>query len=334
MSDIKYNGGISELIYTSDKDNRLALYPFSLAQTCFTKTNKDVEAVLQDHEDTVTSFKNEYNQKISELEEKDEGLTNQIQKEIEDRQSAISTVQDTLQANIESAAAAAAEANGQLESDYKEANAALSDAISALEKDYKDADTTLTGLITDLEMDYVTADNELETKIAEKLNSNKPIGTGYFAMNVDEGVIPEIGAHSFSANRSIATGQMAAAFGWDGDASGIASFCEGIVCTASGAYSHAEGEGTTASVKGEAQHAQGKYNIIDEEGKYAHIVGNGASNARSNAHTLDWQGNAWFAGNIEPEEGIILHSPSGYKFKLIVDDEGNLSTTKIEEETE
>lgn len=35
------------------------------------------------------------------------------------------------------------------------------------------------------------------------------------------------------------------------------------------------------------------------EFKYAHIVGNGTSdNARSNAHTLDWDGNAWFQGNI------------------------------------
>jgi hypothetical protein len=34
-------------------------------------------------------------------------------------------------------------------------------------------------------------------------------------------------------------------------------------------------------------------------GKYAHIVGNGTSTSkRSNAHTLDWEGNAWFAGKI------------------------------------
>lgn len=33
--------------------------------------------------------------------------------------------------------------------------------------------------------------------------------------------------------------------------------------------------------------------------KYAHIVGNGTSNTkRSNAHTLDWEGNAWFAGKV------------------------------------
>ena len=34
-------------------------------------------------------------------------------------------------------------------------------------------------------------------------------------------------------------------------------------------------------------------------GTYAHIVGNGTSDAaRSNAHTLDWDGNAWYAGDV------------------------------------
>ena len=33
-------------------------------------------------------------------------------------------------------------------------------------------------------------------------------------------------------------------------------------------------------------------------GNYAHVVGNGTEEKRSNAHTLDWDGNAWFAGNV------------------------------------
>jgi hypothetical protein len=34
-------------------------------------------------------------------------------------------------------------------------------------------------------------------------------------------------------------------------------------------------------------------------GTYAHIVGNGIDEERrSNAHTLDWSGNAWFAGDV------------------------------------
>ena len=41
------------------------------------------------------------------------------------------------------------------------------------------------------------------------------------------------------------------------------------------------------------------------QGKYVHVVGNGDSSALSNAYTLDWEGNAWFAGDV------YVHSTSG-----------------------
>lgn len=73
-----------------------------------------------------------------------------------------------------------------------------------------------------------------------------------------------------------------------------------------GDNSHSEGNQTIAA--GRSQHTQGEYNIIDPEydvtkngkrGKYAHIVGNGSSHtSRSNAHTLDWEGNAWYQGDV------------------------------------
>jgi hypothetical protein len=79
-----------------------------------------------------------------------------------------------------------------------------------------------------------------------------------------------------------------------------------IAGLALGDKSHSEGDGTIAA--GRSQHTQGEFNIIDPNynvndnsirGKYAHIVGNGkAEDARSNAHTIDWSGNAWFAGDI------------------------------------
>lgn len=78
-------------------------------------------------------------------------------------------------------------------------------------------------------------------------------------------------------------------------ASGYYSHAEGVNTTASGYCSHAEGRNTTAS--GNTQHVQGKYNVRDTT--LAHIVGNGSSDSnKSNAHTLDWQGNAWFAGDV------------------------------------
>jgi len=41
------------------------------------------------------------------------------------------------------------------------------------------------------------------------------------------------------------------------------------------------------------------YNIADENDNFIHIAGNGISDSeRSNAYTLDVNGNAWFAGDV------------------------------------
>ena len=96
---------------------------------------------------------------------------------------------------------------------------------------------------------------------------------------------------------SQATANYSHAEGYTTKVTGQKSHAEGSNTIASGAVSHAEGGYTEAA--SQYQHAQGSYNIVDSNGKYAHIVGNGTSStARSNAHTLDWQGNAWFAGNV------------------------------------
>lgn len=94
-------------------------------------------------------------------------------------------------------------------------------------------------------------------------------------------------------------------------AEGVSSFAEGFgQVHADATYGHAEGyfthvygmgghaEGYGTHSYGKYQHVQGKSNIKDEAGKYAHIVGNGSSETRSNAHTIDWSGNAWFSGDI------------------------------------
>ena len=95
----------------------------------------------------------------------------------------------------------------------------------------------------------------------------------------------------------IAPGIHAHAEGVNTVASGMYSHAEGTNTEAAGAHSHAEGFNTKAASGG--QHVEGKYNEIDEYGKYAHIVGNGTDESnRSNAYTLDWEGNAHFAGDI------------------------------------
>lgn len=96
-----------------------------------------------------------------------------------------------------------------------------------------------------------------------------------------------------------ASGECSHVEGGNTQATGDFSHVEGNGTIASGENSHAEGSGTTASSQN--QHVQGKYNIEDTEGKYAHIVGNGEDGKNSNAHTLDWQGNGWFAGKLSQE---------------------------------
>ena len=75
---------------------------------------------------------------------------------------------------------------------------------------------------------------------------------------------------------------------------------------------------------------QGKYNVLDSAGKYAHIVGNGDNITRSNAHTLDWDGNAWFAGSVEGT-ALILKSPNGTRFRITVSDDGVLAAAAVTE---
>ena len=103
-------------------------------------------------------------------------------------------------------------------------------------------------------------------------------------------------------NGTTASDHSSHAEGYNTTASGLYSHAEGSDTTASGILSHTEGLGTKA--KGVHQHVQGKYNIEDTERKYAHIVGNGTSDtARSNAHTLDWKGNAWYQGKLS-QDGV------------------------------
>lgn len=108
-------------------------------------------------------------------------------------------------------------------------------------------------------------------------------------------------------------------------AEGKNSHTEGHCTKTTGAMAHAEGNYTIAS--GDNQHVQGRFNKVDPN--YAHIVGNGwDENSRRNAHTLDWYGNAWYAGSVEAQ-AIILVSPNGNRFKLIVSNGGQLSVIPV-----
>lgn len=119
-----------------------------------------------------------------------------------------------------------------------------------------------------------------------------------------------------------ALGSKSHAEGFNTTASGQSSHAEGVSTSASGDYSHVEGCGTIAL--GDYQHVQGKYNIKDTKGKYAHIVGNGSdADTRSNAHTLDWNGNAWYAGKLS-QEGTPTEDKDLATKKYVDDSRDNL----------
>ena len=202
-------------------------------------------------------------------------------------------------------------------------------------------------------------DNVLNFKneINNKLDSKNPNAFGSFSMGRKYPSV--IGENSYAAGlTTIASGNASHAEGIDTiasgvyshaegngtTASGISSHSEGTATTASGYYSHAEGSSTTAygyysHAEGEGtiassshQHVQGYYNLEDKANKYAHIVGNGDSSSfRSNAHTLDWDGNAWYAGTVEGKALILPSSTenSTKKFKITVNDSGTLTATEV-----
>ena len=153
---------------------------------------------------------------------------------------------------------------------------------------------------------------------------NKAIGTGTHVEGVQctatgywshaEGertIVSSYASHAEGSYTNLPDGSVSY-----GTASGYASHVEGGGCHATGSCSHAQGLGTRANgyysnatgaftvASGQAQTTEGRCNIEDTANKYIHIAGNGTwdngqtAPTRSNAYTLDWNGNGWFAGNI------------------------------------
>ena len=92
-------------------------------------------------------------------------------------------------------------------------------------------------------------------------------------------------------------------------------------------YGIAMGQGLLVS--SENQFAIGKYNLSSEN--TAFVIGNGDNSSnRSNALTVDWNGDLKAAGSVETTS-VILSSPNGTKFKVTVDDDGILTSTEITE---
>lgn len=147
-------------------------------------------------------------------------------------------------------------------------------------------------------------------------------------------------AVSFGRKTGHTPGEKSVAMGRDCTATNIASIAEGLETTAYGIGAHSEGgyciasanfshaEGQSAVVEAEGghaegrgvnasspyQHVQGKWNVIDNASQYAHIVGQGTSNAdRKNIHTVDTEGNAWFEGDVYVGSASGINKDSGSK---------------------
>lgn len=209
---------------------------------------------------------------------------------------------------------------------------------------------------------YNKDDSEMIIDTSNLISKENPVFTGSMSMNrKEETTIGEYSVAigktvEASGGCSYAEGKNTTASGWsshaegeetkakgqtshaEGDnsiAEGISSHAEGSYAVASGITSHAEGEGTKAygksshaegsftTASSNYQHVQGKYNIEDTESKYAHIVGNGTNTSKSNAHTLDWDGNAWYAGKLS-QEGIPTEDKDLVTKKYVDDSRDNL----------
>jgi hypothetical protein len=165
-----------------------------------------------------------------------------------------------------------------------------------------------------IEREKVTLSNHLldkDLKIENSLSMLREGDIGVHSVSLGNGCMAT-GADSFAmGSGNIASGASSSALGVKTKATAWASHAEGNVTTAGGDLAHAEGYATTANgmsshaegsntiASSMHQHVQGRFNIEDAGNNYAHIVGNGTYyDKRSNAHTLDWNGNAWFQGNV------------------------------------
>lgn len=171
-----------------------------------------------------------------------------------------------------------------------------------------------------------TSTNPVQNKVVKaeldkKAPTANPVFTGSISMGRDADY--SVGENSMAIGNAVsASGKNSFVTGTEAHAKGISSYASGGYCYSNGDYSHSEGYRTSASGKGshaegygtqaasDYQHVQGKCNVEDTESKYAHIVGGGTLKERKNIHTIDWDGNAEYAGDV------LCHDQLGFPVRL------------------
>ena len=188
----------------------------------------------------------------------------------------------------------------------------LANVATSGEADDVSYDNTTSGISA---TDVQDAIDEIVTDLSDKMDTVNPEGTGSFSMNRASG--STVGTNSttlgnncqaVSAN-SIATGNASYSGAPESHAEGLATYTfgnhshsEGRNSEAHGDGSHAEGYGSKAMSN--YQRVAGKFNVEDNQGVYAEIIGNGTDdNNRSDARELDWNGNEYIAGDLTINKG-------------------------------
>lgn len=167
-------------------------------------------------------------------------------------------------------------------------------------------------------------------------NSNVLNGGSAVAIGVGH-TCSGISASVLGGQQGVASANFAVSIGSYNTASGQAAVAMGNITTASGAVATATGSQTVASgsasatfgIQTKANHrAQFVFGAFNEEdassaesysrGNYVEVVGNGtADDARSNARTLDWEGNEALSGSLTLRKGKadeLTISPSDFEF--------------------
>lgn len=128
------------------------------------------------------------------------------------------------------------------------------------------------------------------------------------------------GLNSHSEGESnVSSGSDSHTEGTGNQATAGAAHAEGSGTIASANYSHSQNRGTVAASS--SQSAMGKFNVEDNAGTYAVIVGNGtSSSARSNALTIDWSGNLVIAGHMTDGDGNLYIMATDAEVQAIIDD--------------
>lgn len=171
----------------------------------------------------------------------------------------------------------------------------------ALKEIYGDTAINLGRRAESIVGNYSTAEGQNTTASGAYSHAEGDSTTATGHVSHAEGLQTEASGRTAHAegNTTKAGGTASHSEGYYADAAADYAHAEGYYTVASGTGSHAEGNNTKAS--GYYQHVQGKYN--EPNSNHAFQIGNGSSdNERSNACYVDWEGNAWFAGDISNDK--------------------------------